>query len=168
MELLPTHFPGSPHNPSARRSFVAAGLLLGLSLWLCAFSAQADNRAIVFQEGGAHRSESVAVTALDLTRPHNPVFGSGYLSAQVYESEVPEVPASRAVDGNQPFKLYSSRVARYQLDQGTRMTGWRFGDEVFFGRSKGDLSGVALIWQRSQTDQVSLSGSGLRLTRRIN
>ena len=48
------------------------------------------------------------------------------------------------------------------------MTGWKFGDDMYFGRSKGDLSGVALIWQRSQTDQVSLSGSGLRLTRRIN
>jgi len=66
------------------------------------------------------------------------------------------------------FRLNSSHLGRYQVDQGTRMTGWKLRDDVYFGKSKGDLKGVALIWQRSQTDQVSLSGSGLRLTRRIN
>ena len=66
------------------------------------------------------------------------------------------------------FRLSAANIGRHQVDQGTRMTGWKFGDDMYFGRSKGDLSGVALIWQRSQTDQVSLSGSGLRLTRRIN
>ena len=66
------------------------------------------------------------------------------------------------------FPIRSSAIKRYQLDSGTRVTGWQLRDDVFFGRSKGDLSGVALIWQRSQTDQLSLSGSGLKLTRRIN
>lgn len=58
-------------------------------------------------------------------------------------------------------------VDRHQLDSGTRLRGWQIGDGVYFGRSKGDTSGVALIWQRSQTQQVSLSGDGLRLTRRL-
>ena len=68
-----------------------------------------------------------------------------------------------------------SGVRRFNVDHRTRLTGWQLRDHLYFGRSKGkrnmqgkrELSGVALIWQPSQTQQVSLSGKGLKLTRRF-
>jgi len=106
----------------------------------------------------------VPAPRLDLRRPEAAALG--LTAAHTHNSSAEHLPAPSGPQHH--FRLSSSGLNRHQVDQGTRMTGWKLGDEVFFGKSKGDLSGVALIWQRSQTDQVSLSGSGLKLTRRIN
>jgi|GEM_PF-3104592 len=68
---------------------------------------------------------------------------------------------------NQPKNFSARNNGRYQLDSGTRLDGWQVGADLYFGRSKGDVRGVALIWQPSNENQVALSGSGLKVTRRL-
>jgi len=62
---------------------------------------------------------------------------------------------------------YALGVGRYKLDHATKLTGWEISDGVYFGRAKGDSSGIALVWQRRNNQQVSLSNEGVRYTRRF-
>lgn len=67
------------------------------------------------------------------------------------------------------IKLESDRLIRithYKLDHKTKLTGWRVGKEWYFGRQKGEDSGLTLVWQGKQ-DQLSFSREGIRLTRRF-
>ena len=114
----------------------------------------------------AIKTSPVAQAQLDLRTPG--VLARTAPQSPVARPEAGDESTVRVADITTSFPIRSSAIRRYQLDSGTRVTGWQLRDDVFFGRSKGDLSGVALIWQRSQTDQLSLSGSGLKLTRRIN
>jgi len=169
---------------------------LGLGLWLSASPVLADNGLTgngltevgltdnsgplpLFEpasfEPTSQDAKNGSFKRLDLRRPVDPLFGPAWalrpsVSAAV-RSAAEDLPAEDLPANERSstrFRLHSSSLARYQIDQGTRVTGWKLRDDVFFGKSKGDLKGVALVWQRSQTDQVSLSGRGLRLSRRIN
>ncbi len=165
---------------TACRSLLRIGFVLCLGL--SAHTAQADNTVDIADVRLSHSKASADVKVskprLDLRRPSDPLFGPSWtapygqtrslVQAEVQPEKISKAHQATSQRSPAQFRLVSSRLDRHQVDQGTRMTGWKLGDEVFFGKSKGDLSGVALIWQRSQTDQVSLSGSGLRLTRRIN
>lgn len=145
------------------------GLIWALLVLLQAGAAQAQDEVTHVVTKNARVSFNtvpVAQAQLDLRTP-------GVLAHSAPQSPVARPAASDSssvsvADLPTSFPIRSSAITRYQLDSGTRVTGWQLRDDVFFGRSKGDLSGVALIWQRSQTDQLSLSGSGLKLTRRIN
>lgn len=57
-------------------------------------------------------------------------------------------------------------VSRHNLDGFTRVTGWRLGNSWYFGKQKGGVGGLALVWQGNR-DQMSLSTKGFRLTRRF-
>lgn len=61
---------------------------------------------------------------------------------------------------------YSVGVDRHQLDGYTRVTGWRFGESWYFGKQKGGIGGLALVWQ-GERDQMTFSTEGLRLIRRF-
>lgn len=60
---------------------------------------------------------------------------------------------------------YALGVNRYYLNHSTRLIGWQVGEALYFGRAKGEESGIALVWQRRWNQQVSLSNDGIRLTR---
>lgn len=62
-------------------------------------------------------------------------------------------------------RSYPLGVNRYALNHATRLTGWQVGEDLYFGRAKGEDSGIALVWQRRWNQQVSLSNDGIRLTR---
>ncbi len=64
---------------------------------------------------------------------------------------------------------YTLGTGRYALDHKTKVTGWRVAERVYFGRAKakGEISGLALVWQRRQDQQMSLSSRGLRFTKRF-
>ena len=183
--IAPTRFAST----ACRGLLCVLGSVATVCLWLGAASAQADKKAVSFGSIQASQKVSAAKPRLDLRRPlylrsagdlrsavdltsaEDPSLGMTYANpyGRIHpdqgSSAEGQTPSERAATH---FRVNSSHLGRHQVDQGTRMTGWKLRDDVFFGKSKGDLSGVALIWQRSQTDQVSLSGSGLRLTRRIN
>lgn len=81
-----------------------------------------------------------------------------------------EIAAQRALDerANPAVVIrrsYALGVNRYALNHATRLIGWQVGDGLYFGRAKGEESGIALVWQRRWNQQVSLSNDGLRLTR---
>ena len=61
---------------------------------------------------------------------------------------------------------YPLGVAKFELDHATQMTGWQVADSWYFGRQKGEDSGLTLVWQGGQ-DQFSFSKEGLRFTRRF-
>jgi hypothetical protein len=62
-------------------------------------------------------------------------------------------------------RSYALGVNRYALNHATRLIGWQVGESLYFGRAKGEDSGIALVWQRRWNQQVSLSNDGIRLTR---
>ena len=62
---------------------------------------------------------------------------------------------------------YAWGIDDHRLDQFTKVTGWQVSNNWYFGRQKGEDSGLTLVWQRSAADQVSLSKDGLRFTRRF-
>ncbi|MBM4204864.1 MAG: hypothetical protein FJ194_12045 [Gammaproteobacteria bacterium] len=55
-------------------------------------------------------------------------------------------------------------VQRFQLDGRNQVLGWKLSDRWYFGRQRGDDSGLALVWQHQQT-RFSLTRSGVRITR---
>jgi hypothetical protein len=61
---------------------------------------------------------------------------------------------------------YSAAINRHRLDSHTRVIGWRFGDSWYFGRQKGGIGGLALVWQGDRK-QMTVSTEGLRLIRRF-
>ena len=59
------------------------------------------------------------------------------------------------------MKEYGAGVRRHQLDEQTRLLGWRLNDRWYFGRRKGDdADALGLIWQNGNT-QFSLSPEGI-------
>lgn len=81
-----------------------------------------------------------------------------------------EIDAQRALDerANPAVQIrsrYALGVNRYYLNHSTRLIGWQVGESLYFGRAKGEESGIALVWQRRWNQQVSLSNDGIRLTR---
>lgn len=81
-----------------------------------------------------------------------------------------EVDALRLLDerANPAVQIrsrYVLGVNRYYLNHSTRLIGWQVGESLYFGRAKGEESGLALVWQRRWNQQVSLSNDGIRLTR---
>ncbi len=81
-----------------------------------------------------------------------------------------EIDALRLLDerANPPVQIrsrYALGVNRYYLNHATRLIGWQVGESLYFGRAKGEESGIALVWQRRWNQQVSLSNDGIRLTR---
>lgn len=61
---------------------------------------------------------------------------------------------------------YSAGVDRHHLDGYTRVTGWRLGESWYFGKQRGGIGGLALVWQGDR-DQMTVSTEGLRLIRRF-
>jgi hypothetical protein len=66
-------------------------------------------------------------------------------------------------------RSYTLGAGRYALDSKTKVTGWRIAQGVYFGKAKakGEISGLAIVWQRRQDQQMSLSSRGLRFTKRF-
>ena len=63
-------------------------------------------------------------------------------------------------------KDYALGLNKYRLDHETEMLGWRVSKSWYFGRQRGEDSGLTLVWQQ-RNNQVSFSKDGLRLTRRF-
>jgi len=74
--------------------------------------------------------------------------------------------AAAAMDGIEVSKNYALGINRFNLDGQTEILGWRLNGDWYFGRQDGLDSGLTLVWQQ-ETNQVSLSKDGLRLTRRF-
>ena len=59
------------------------------------------------------------------------------------------------------MREYGAGVRRHQLDEQTRLLGWRLNERWYFGRRKGDDSdALGLIWQKGDT-QISISPEGI-------
>ena len=59
------------------------------------------------------------------------------------------------------MREYGAGVRRHELDEQTRLLGWRLNDRWYFGRRKGDdADALGLIWQKGDT-QISLSPEGI-------
>ena len=78
-------------------------------------------------------------------------------------SEWQASPASMTLDVG---KDYALGLTKYRLDHETEVLGWQVSDSVYFGRQRGEDSGLTLVWQQ-ENNQVSLSKDGIRLTRRF-
>ncbi len=63
-------------------------------------------------------------------------------------------------------KDYALGLTKYHHDHETEMLGWQVSKSLYFGRQRGEDSGLTLVWHQ-QNNQVSLSKDGLRLTRRF-
>jgi hypothetical protein len=63
-------------------------------------------------------------------------------------------------------KSYAVGIHRFKLDHRTEVLGWRLSEKWYFGRQRGDDSGLTLVWQQ-QRNQVSLSRDGVRVTHRF-
>ncbi len=63
-------------------------------------------------------------------------------------------------------KQYALGLSKHRLDHETEVLGWRVSETLYFGRQRGEDSGLTLVWQQ-RNNQVSLSKDGLRLTRRF-
>ena len=61
---------------------------------------------------------------------------------------------------------YALGINRFQVDGHTEIIGWRLSQALYFGRQDGLDSGLTLVWQQ-ESNQLSLSKDGLRLTRRF-
>ena len=162
-------------NASFKNLGLTLSLFLGAALSLQSLSAQAEDVALKTSATESSSSVSYGFTS-DHSEDSQPTYAplnlqtpGGFSDSYITSVTATDLgAASDAALSGAHYSLRSSHLQRYQVDQGTRMTGWQLGEGLYFGRSKGELKGVALIWQRSQTAQVSLSGNGLRLTRRIN
>lgn len=74
---------------------------------------------------------------------------------------------SRLAAARQQRRYRLAGANHFELAGGDRLTGWQVAQDWYFGRSKGELSGVALVWQRNADQRISLSDEGLRVTRRL-
>ena len=63
-------------------------------------------------------------------------------------------------------KDYALGLTKYRLDHETEMLGWQVSNSWYFGRQRGEDSGLTLVWQQDN-HQVSFSKDGLRLTKRF-
>ncbi|MCZ6656519.1 MAG: hypothetical protein O7C67_04430 [Gammaproteobacteria bacterium] len=61
---------------------------------------------------------------------------------------------------------YPLGVEKYRLDHATQVTGWQIANSWYFGKQKGEDSGLTLVWQGDR-EQFSVSKDGLRFTRRF-
>ncbi len=88
----------------------------------------------------------------------------GKTAAAAAKIEATAVPTThRAVI----LKSYPMGITKYELDHATQVTGWQVADRWYFGRARGDDSGLALIWQPKASQQMSLSSDGVRFTHRF-
>ena len=65
------------------------------------------------------------------------------------------------------LKVYPLGITKHELDHATEVTGWQVRERWYFGRARGEDSGLALIWQPKASQQMSLSSDGLRFTHRF-
>lgn len=67
------------------------------------------------------------------------------------------------------FEIHQTQfgAARHRLDDHTRVIGWKLADRWYFGRQRGQDSGVAFVWQRDSKHQFSISEDGVRFVRRF-
>ena len=63
-------------------------------------------------------------------------------------------------------KEYAAGVRRHDLDEDTRLVGWRLDDRWYFGRRKGDEDGFGFVWQRGDT-QLSITTEGIGWRRQL-
>ncbi len=92
------------------------------------------------------------------------------LSANVSSAEdLMEAEQWTAQSSMEKGRSFNFGVGRYALDHKTKVTGWRVAQGVYFGKAKakGEISGLAIVWQRRQDQQMSLSSHGLRFTKRF-
>jgi hypothetical protein len=67
---------------------------------------------------------------------------------------------------NSNGEVYVWGVTEHSADDFTRMTGWRISNSLHVGYQQGLDSGLSLLWQ-GERDQMSVSGDGIRFTRRF-
>ncbi len=73
---------------------------------------------------------------------------------------------ARAIARLEVEEDYALGINRFQVDGHTEIIGWRLSQAVYFGRQDGLDSGLTLVWQQ-ESNQLSLSKDGLRITRRF-
>ncbi len=79
-------------------------------------------------------------------------------------------PAGADDGTDSQFKIEDAQrfgITRHQLNHATRVTGWQISQKWYFGQQGGAESGISLVWQRSDDDQMSISTHGIRFTRRF-
>jgi hypothetical protein len=117
------------------------------------------------KQKNVHRRSAVTAAML--------IAGFGFCSSAMVAADdsgpyrsVASMQAAAALDGLEVSKKYALGINRFDLDSQTEILGWRLNDAWYFGRQDGMDSGLTLVWQQ-ETNQVSLSKDGLRLTRRF-
>ena len=90
----------------------------------------------------------------------------GVLSLSAYAEDPTYLAQSNDLESLTVETDYALGLAKYDLDTHTELLGWQVSERWYFGRQDGEDSGLTLVWQ-SNTNQVSLSKDGVRLTRRL-
>ena len=75
----------------------------------------------------------------------------------------------QAMESHSNFRVLPTQgygIEQHELDHKTRVTGWKVARNWYFGRQRGDDSGLTLVWQRKK-NQLSVSKDGIRVTRRF-
>jgi hypothetical protein len=111
-----------------------------------------------------------------MLKPGTRITGIGLLAAclvlgslsgvSVAADELIADSAAAAQTGSAFIDVYALGIGEHETDEFTTVTGWRFNDSWSFGYQDGEDSGLSLVWQKSQ-DQMSISNSGIRFTRRF-
>ena len=98
-----------------------------------------------------------AMLSTGLANAESPDWQAYYADAQTTQGQAAQV----LYDGD-----YALGVVRYDLDDHTEILGWQVAQQVYIGRQDGLDAGLTVVWQ-IDSNQVSLSKDGLRLTRRF-
>ena len=64
-------------------------------------------------------------------------------------------------------RLAGSGLERHRLTDGRSLIGWKLSNTLYFGRAKKEGGTVAVVWEQSSNQRISLSTDGLKLTRRF-
>lgn len=107
------------------------------------------------------RSSTHAKLGATKSKPGTP--GSTPHWASMLSAPAPN-PTGLSVDIPQDKAL---GVQHYSLDAHTEVLGWQVASRWYVGRQRGEDSGLTLVWQRDQRDQMSLSKDGIRFSRRF-
>lgn len=146
---------------------LTALLVLVLASMESVHAEQRHNSGVVFETGVPQVATEVAVSA-----SWTDVVLQDRVKDKVEAQFAQSVEAlSQPLRRSNPKRRKRQRMMgadSFRLDGGTRVVGWQVRDGLYFGKRKGELKGVALIWQRRANQQISLSEKGLRLTRRLH
>ena len=57
---------------------------------------------------------------------------------------------------------------KHRLSDGRKLVGWKLSEKLYFGRAKKEGATVALVWEQTAAQRVSVSTDGFKFTRRLH